>query len=341
MDIEVPKLQTRTLRRAPDPASYELYRAALEWDLIDPILIRDREDLKSEPQWREHIKPYHHQIKNLVTFCRRLPVTLLADDVGLGKTISAGLIASELMSRGRLSKILVVCPKLLMPQWKEELESKFGITGIEATGKELLEAKLPDGGGAVITTYQSARMYLDALSQSGFEMLVLVEAHKLRNLYGTNQAPQVAQRFREVLANRMFKYVLMLTATPIHNRLWDIYSLVDLLAVARGHQNPFGSEGMFARTFIADDRMEARHLVPNMREAFRSVVYGYMSRIRRADANLHFPERIVQLHKVDPLPEEIELINSIAGPIQGLNRLAQISILQALISSPHAVLSQL
>ena len=90
---------------------------------------QDRQDLKSEPKWREHIEPYHHQIKNLITFCRRLPVTFLADDVGLGKTISAGLIASELMSRNRISKILVVCPKLLIPQWKEELETKFGIPG--------------------------------------------------------------------------------------------------------------------------------------------------------------------------------------------------------------------
>src|ERR1017187_9273505 len=341
MDIDIPKLQTKTLRRAADAGAYKLYRAAQEWELIDPILIRDREDLKSEPKWREHIKPYYHQINNLVTFCRRLPVTLLADDVGLGKTISAGLIASELMARNRLSKILVVCPKLLMPQWKEELESKFGIPGIEATGNELLEVRVPEGGGAVITTYQSARMYLDALSHSGFEMLILDEAHKLRNLYGTNQSPKVAQRFREALASRMFKYVLMLTATPIQNRLCDIYSLVDLLAVARGHQNPFGSEGVFARTFIADDRAQARQLVPNMREAFRSVVYGYMSRIRRGDANLHFPERIVQLHRVDPLPAEVELIDSMAGPIQSLDRLAPASVLQAATGGPHAVLSQL
>lgn len=339
--IETPKLQTRALRRALDDAAYRLYVAAHEWDLIDPILIRDRNDLKSEPKWRDQIKPYHHQITNLVTFCRRLPVTLLADDVGLGKTISAGLIASELISRNRISKILVVCPKLLIPQWKEELESKFGIPGIGATGNDLLKAKIPDGGGAVITTYHSARMYLSSLSQSGFEMLILDEAHKLRNLYGTSQAPQVAQKFKQALAERMFKYVLMLTATPIQNRLWDIYSLVDLLAVARGHQNPFGSDGVFARTFIADDRTQARRLEPRMREAFRAVVYGYMSRIRRADANLHFPERIVQLHRVDPLPEEHELIETIAGPIQALNRLAQISILQALISSPHALLAQL
>ena len=341
MDIQLPKLQTKTLRKAPDPSAYKLYRAAQEWDLIDPILIRDREDLRSEPKWRDHIEPYYHQISNLVTFCRRLPVTLLADDVGLGKTISAGLIASELMARHRVSKILVVCPKLLMPQWKEELETKFAIPGVEAVGNDLVNAKVPDGGGAIITTYHSARMYLGALSQAGFEMLILDEAHKLRNLYGTNQPPQVAERFRDALANRMFKYVLMLTATPLQNRLWDIYSLVDLLAVARGHQNPFGSAGVFARTFIDDDRTQARHLAPNMRDSFRSIVYGYMSRIRRADAKLHFPERVVQLHKVDPVPEELELIKVISSAIRSLNRLSQISLLQAVISSPHALLAQL
>jgi hypothetical protein len=243
MDVQLPKLQTKTLRRATDPSAYKLYRAAQEWDLVDPILIRDRQDLKSEPKWHDHIEPYYHQISNLVTFCRRLPVTLLADDVGLGKTISAGLIASELMARHRVSKILVVCPKLLMPQWKEELETKFAITGVEAVGNELVKAKVPDDGGAIITTYHSARMYPERLGEVGFEMLILDEAHKLRNLYGTNQPPQVAQRFRDALANRMFKYVLMLTATPLQNRLWDIYSLVDLLSIARGHQNPFGSEG--------------------------------------------------------------------------------------------------
>jgi ERCC4-related helicase len=341
MDIQVPKLQTKTLRGAPDPSAYKLYLAAQEWDLVDPILIRDRQDLRSEPKWHDHVEPYYHQISNLVTFCRRLPVTLLADDVGLGKTISAGLIASELMARHRVSKILVVCPKLLIPQWKEELETKFAIPGVEAVGNDLVKAKVPDGEGAIITTYQSARMYLEALSQAGFEMLILDEAHKLRNLYGTNQPPQVAERFRDALANRIFKYVLMLTATPLQNRLWDIYSLVDLLSIARGHQNPFGSEGMFARTFIADDRTQARHLAANMRDSFRSIVYGYMSRIRRADANLHFPERVVQLHKVDPVPEELELINTIASAIRSLNRLSQISILQAVISSPHALLAQL
>src|SRR6266536_4879152 len=144
------EFQTKILRKSVVPDEYKLYRAALEWDLTDPIVIETRKDLKSEKRWHNQLQPYHHQVTNLITFCRRLPVTLLADDVGLGKTISAGLVASELMSRNRISKILVVCPKLLIPQWKEELESKFGIPGIGATGNELLKAKVPEAGGAVI-----------------------------------------------------------------------------------------------------------------------------------------------------------------------------------------------
>jgi SNF2 family DNA or RNA helicase len=122
-----PEFQTKVLRRSVVPDEHSLYRAALEWDLTDPIVIETRADLKSEKRWLNRLKPYHHQVTNLITFCRRLPVTLLADDVGLGKTISAGLIASELIARGRVTKILVVCPKLLGPQWQAELDTKFGI----------------------------------------------------------------------------------------------------------------------------------------------------------------------------------------------------------------------
>ncbi len=65
-------------------------------------------------------------------------------------------------------------------------------------------------------------------------MLVLDEAHKLRNLYGVPNPPQVAKRFQKALKDRRFRFVLMLTATPIQNRLWDLYSLVDLLTTRAG-----------------------------------------------------------------------------------------------------------
>jgi SNF2 family DNA or RNA helicase len=267
------EFQSKLLRRSLAPDEYKLYRAALEWDLTDPIVIESRRDFKSEHRWRDQLEPYHHQVTNLITFCRRLPVTLLADDVGLGKTISAGLVASELISRSRVAKILIVCPKLLGPQWLEELQSKFSIPAEIATGRKLIDAE-PEEVGAVITTYNSARLYLEKIPEDRFQMLVLDEAHKLRNLYGVDPPPQVAVRFRKVLEERRFRYVLMLTATPIQNRLWDLYSLVDLLTVARGHQNPFGSPGMFSRNFIADNREHARQLKADARDEFRSAFCG-------------------------------------------------------------------
>ncbi len=181
MVASVAQFQTKILRRQRAPDEYRIYRAALEWGLTDPIVIEGRKDFKSEHRWREQIEPYHHQVTNLITFCRRLPVTLLADDVGLGKTISAGLVASELISRSRMSKMLIVCPKLLGPQWRDELQSKFNIPAEIVVGKDLIEAE-PQDAGAVITTYHSARLYLDKIPDDRFEMLVLDEAHKLRNL---------------------------------------------------------------------------------------------------------------------------------------------------------------
>jgi SNF2 family DNA or RNA helicase len=191
-------LQARLLRRKTTTDEYRIYCAGLEWDLADPIVIEKREDLKSEYRWRGLVEPYHHQVANLLTFCRRLPVTLLADDVGLGKTISAGLIISELISRSCIKNILVVCPKLIGPQWREELRAKFNIPAQIAIGNKLMKAE-PKEAGAVITTYNSARLYLEAIPQDRFQMLVLDEAHKLRNLYGTDEPPQVAKCFRKAL----------------------------------------------------------------------------------------------------------------------------------------------
>jgi superfamily II DNA or RNA helicase len=334
-------VQTRILTRQARPRGYEVYSAGLEWDLTDPIVIESSDDLKSTPKWHKRLSPYRHQVSNLITFCHRLPVTLLADDVGLGKTISAGLVMSELIVRNRLSRTLIVCPKLLCPQWQQELDEKFGISSIVATGRALLTAEPEENAGAVITTYNSARMYLDRLPEDRFQMLVLDEAHKLRNLYGVPKPPEVARRFQTALENRRFRFVLMLTATPIHNRLWDIYSLVDLLTTARGHENPFGKPGMFARRFIADDKEKARQLKTETREEFRSIVYQYMSRVRRSDAGLAFPDRKVQMHQVPPTVAELKLIQVIAKPIQKMDRFSQIGILKALTSSPEALRARL
>ena len=88
------------LPSATSPRHFALHEAALDWDLADPIIIERAEDIKSRPNWQARgLTPFEQQIQNLMTFCRRLPVILLTDDVGLGKTISAGLILSKPMTR--------------------------------------------------------------------------------------------------------------------------------------------------------------------------------------------------------------------------------------------------
>src|SRR4051794_17887672 len=131
------RVNFESLRPARSEDEYALHLAALEWSLAEPIVITSRDDIKSEANWRGRFEPYHHQVENLIRFCRMLPVTLLADDVGLGKTISAGLILAELMERKRVARALVICPAILGPQWVEEMGSKFGIPAVFAKGQEL------------------------------------------------------------------------------------------------------------------------------------------------------------------------------------------------------------
>jgi superfamily II DNA or RNA helicase len=328
------------LKRAIDQSDFQLHCAALEWSLSEPIIIDGPNDIKSSVDWKDRLQPFEHQVQNLIRFCRRLPVTLLADDVGLGKTISAGLIVSELLKRSKIKRVFVICPKILVNQWVEELESKFGITAVGATGSELHSISRRTET-VVVTTYQSATNYLATLKQGTFDLLVLDEAHKLRNLHGTQNSPQMALMIRRALELRTFKYVVMLTATPIQNRLWDIYSLIDCLAVARGHRNPFGDPNQFASRYIQDGKTSARQLNPRTAEEFRSIVRSYMFRTRRIDAKLVFPDRKVRNYPVAPSDGERQLQKLVAKEIKNLNALQQSSLLVALMSSPQALASQL
>jgi superfamily II DNA or RNA helicase len=335
--VRIPELSP-----AASELEYQLHLAALEWALDPAIMIASAEDIQARKHWKDLLSPFEHQVRNLITFCRRAPVALIADDVGLGKTISAGLILSELIARKKVRRALIIAPKVLGPQWQEELAGKFRLTSEVLTGNEIRRAE----NGAtktVITTYQSARGRLENLAKAGFEMLILDEAHHLRNLHGgtSKEPPKIAVEILSVLRARGFRYVLMLTATPIQNRLWDIYSLIDLLTTAKGHQNPFGGPDDFARRYIGDSRATARQLNPGRRDEFRQHLSQYMVRTRRADCGLNFPNRTVSTHRAQPTAPELELRNAVARIFPKLNGLAQVSIAQALMSSPQALLRQL
>jgi superfamily II DNA or RNA helicase len=328
-----------TLKPAANAQQYALHMAALEWSLAEPIVISNKDDIKSKSKWRDGFAPYHHQVQNLITFCRRLPVTLLADDVGLGKTISAGLVLGELIERKRVRRALVVCPAILGHQWVEELSGKFGINGIFVTGRELTQCLKHTDVPVVVTTYASARMHIATVRREQFDMLILDEAHKMRNLHGTDKPPLMAKQVRQALESRIFKFVLMLTATPIQNRVWDLYSLIDLLTVARGHRNPMGNPGEFRVRFVDD--AAGRRLRPRSADEFRSILRQYIVRTRREDAKLKFPERMVETRKLRGGEVEAKMFQIVRAQIDDLSPLVQISISQAMMSSPQALAMQL
>lgn len=330
-----------TLSGTTDPKAYHLHCVAHEYSLSGSILINDADDIQSASHWSERLEPFEHQVRNLITFCRRAPVALIADDVGLGKTISAGLVLSELLVRGRARKALVLAPKILLPQWHEELESKFGIQSTIATGAdldlELRRLRAP----VLITTYDSARGRMDRIGERNFDMIILDEAHKLRNLHGGPKAPKMATALHQSLARRQFRYVLMLTATPIQNRLWDLYSLTDLLSTAKGHDHPLGSPERFVQRYVADGKTRARELVPGRTEEFRRKLAQYMVRTRRADAHLLFPSRQVKTLRATASDVDSALLRVVAREFPRVNPLVQISLGQAVMSSPVAIVGQL
>jgi hypothetical protein len=135
------RVNFESLRPARSEDEFQLHLAALECCLAETIVITSREDIKAHVNWRDRFEPYHHQVENLIRFCRMLPVTSLADDVGLGKTISAGLILSELLERKRVQRALVICPAILGQQWVEEMGSKFGIPAQFAKGQQLTDTE--------------------------------------------------------------------------------------------------------------------------------------------------------------------------------------------------------
>jgi SNF2 family DNA or RNA helicase len=187
---------------AGSPEQAALHQAAQEWSILAPIIIRSPSDVKSRGQWAADLKPFAHQYHNLYTFCRRLPVSLIADDVGLGKTISAGLILSELMTRRRVERTLVLCPKILGPQWQGELRDKFGIESVVCSGTSAVRAASRSDAPVVISTYHSALDMLGNLAPGQFDMPILDEAHKLRNLYGTAAPPKIALRVRDACGKK-------------------------------------------------------------------------------------------------------------------------------------------
>ena len=197
---------------------------------------------------------YAHQFKPVMKIINSASNSvLIADEVGLGKTIEAGLIWNELKQRFNFKKLLIVCPGVLRQKWKNELKKKIGVKAEIVDAKGVLEvAKNKDEDEfALICSRQGLvtrgknerknrgndekdkekdkgnliRQTFEDLADKGeklFDLLIVDEAHYLRN--PETQIYKIARSLREVS-----EYAVFLSATPIQNKSDDLLSLVSLL----------------------------------------------------------------------------------------------------------------
>lgn len=246
------------------------------------------------------------------------------------------------MTRARVQRALIVAPKILLPQWRSELKSKFRIESRYESGRQFLNA-LAGRAPVVITTYDTLRRYIDAVREHPIDLAIFDEAHKLKGLYGVANPTQRARRIREALGNNLFNYALFLTATPIQNSPWDLYSLIDCVAATGRHDNPFGSPNSFRRTFLVPQRgrFAPPSLASGARDRFREIVSRYTMRVNRGTSRLPFPTREVVLERTRATSVEQQMLTLLVDELDTLNRLEQISLAIAMMSSPAAFAHQL
>ena len=179
------------------------------------------------------VEPKLHQVFVAHRVTHKLyPRMILADEVGLGKTIEAGLIIKELRARQIANRVLVLCPAALQQQWKYELESKFNedFEIIDGHGAKFLGR----GGanpwkkrGGVITSLNLAVRpeHAERIVEAGWDMVVFDEAHRVRRTRDrTTLAYELADELKEVVDG-----LLLLSATPMQLDPYELYSLIELI----------------------------------------------------------------------------------------------------------------
>jgi SNF2 family DNA or RNA helicase len=234
------------------------------------------------------VERFPHQMKAALKVMRDLGGrALLADEVGLGKTIEAGIILKEYLLRGQIRSALVLTPASLCEQWAEELREKFELDFIVSRGAEGAWGTHP----LVIASLETARhaRHRSRVRRVGFDLVIVDEAHRLRNHL------TLGWKFINELGAR---YLLLLTATPVQNDLRELYNLVTLLRP--------GAVGTFAQ-FRAEFMTAGDRLKPRNTEKLRQLLASVMIRAQRAHTNLKFPRRQVKTLTLDLSEEEAQL----------------------------------
>ncbi|RAV21607.1 DEAD/DEAH box helicase [Paenibacillus contaminans] len=284
-------LQTRSDKNGPWD-DWTLSQLALEAEQSRQVRSFDElQCLLHTPQ----LKPMAHQIdtaKKVLTEMRGRAI--LADEVGLGKTIEAGLILKEYMVRGLVQKALILVPASLVLQWVRELNQKLGILAV-AQKKAYMWTQCD----VIVASIDTAKRdpHRDTVLGIDYDMLIVDEAHKLKNKKTTNY--QFVGQLRK-------KYCLLLTATPVQNDMDELYNLITILKPGQ-----LGGQGSFQANFVVDKR------IPKNEQLLQEHLSKVMIRNRRSDGGISFTKRIVKNIPLDLSPEEQALYEGVTDFVRG------------------------
>jgi ERCC4-related helicase len=281
-----------------------------------------------------------HQVEAALFACSN-PLSrgvILADEVGLGKTIEAGLVISQRWAERR-RRILIIVPANLRKQWHQELLDKFNLHGLILEAKNYNTIRKHErqnpflmASGPVICSYQFAKFKADDIKDIDWDLVVLDEAHRLRNVYKTSNV--IAKTLKEALARVHSK--VLLTATPLQNSLLELYGLVSMI-----DDRVFGDIDSFRAQFTAQPREQAfaalrARLAPVCKRTLRRQVQQYVP----------YTARKAIVEEFTPSTEERELSNLVADYLrrpnlkalpEGQRQLISLVLWKLLASSTHAI----
>ena len=281
----------------------------------------------------DRLRPHPYQLRVVEQVLReKAPAAILADEVGLGKTIEAGLVYKELALRGIVRSALVLAPKALLSQWQEELSERFDEDFVLTDEKRFRGF---DREPRVICSLPQFVRSFDQIGARAWDMLIVDEAHLLAN-------PQAKRR---IAASQLrARWRLLLTATPVANKVADLYSLIDLVTPGK-----LGTLREFEAEYVADPGI-GRRVRPDRAQRLRVITRDVMCRTRRADTEISFVGRTVDTRAVRAAPAEDALIADVTDYLRRLYRRAPTSranrgavireimaLQQSLSSSPRAI----
>jgi len=280
-----------------------------------------------------------HQVEAAL-FAFRSPLSkgvILADEVGLGKTIEAGLVIAQRWAE-RKRRILIITPANLRKQWHQELQDKFSLQALileSASHRQLKKDghKFPfeQGNRVLICSYQFAKSKADELKRVPWDLVVMDEAHRLRNVYKPGNV--IGKALKEALAHAP---KVLLTATPLQNTLLELYGLVSLV-----DERIFGDLSSFRDQFGGIGN-------PATLEKLRSRLHAVCIRTLRRQVlpYISYTKRIPMVEQFTPSQDEQALRDLVAEYLRrpqlnalpsGQRQLISLVLWKLLASSSYAI----